>query len=53
MLAPPVQYARTDGGVAIAYAERGVRTPRGIEEPQQLFALRWRAAEQATNGALR
>ena len=53
MLAPPVQYARTDDGVAIAYAERGGHTLRGIEEPQQLFALRWRAGEQATNGALR
>ena len=53
MLAPPVQYARTDDGVVIAYAARGVHTPRGIEEPQQLFALRWRAGEHATNGALR
>ena len=53
MLAPPIQYARTDDGVAIAYVERGVHKLRGIEEPQQLFALRWRAGEQATNGALR
>ena len=53
MLAPPVQYARTDDGVAIAFDDRRVHTLRGIEEPQQLFALRWRAGEQSTNGALR
>ena len=40
-------------GRAYRFEDRGVHTLRGIEEPQQLFALRWRAAEQATNGALR
>ena len=40
-------------GRAYRFEDRGVHTLRGIEEPQQLFALRWRAGEQSTNGALR